>query len=129
WLCLSWKMLFSDNTKNWYFSKENIQPSAVQIRALSCFHPAGFGPGSEFGFRNPLHFFDLLAPIPKSDPNQVRHTLGFGYNTPSHDKNLLHFFGLLPRSGTLTASHNRQVEGSSPSGPTIFLIFIHFLSY
>ena len=86
-----------------------------------------FCPGSEFGSGKPLRFFNLLTPTPKTDPNQVRHTLGFGFFAPPHQKNPLRFFRLLPRFGPLPAPHNRQVEGSSPSGPTILLFFIGFL--
>ena len=86
--------------------------------------PEGFGPGSEFGFGNLLRFFGLLPPTTKTDRTQVRHTLGFGFTGLVHQKNLLPFFRLLPRLGALTSAHNRQVEGSSPSGPTILLIFI-----
>ena len=93
----------------------------------SSLEAAQLGPGSEFGFRNPLHFFALLAPTPKTDPNPVRHTLGFGYNAPGLVDSPLGFFSLLSRFGTLPASHNRQVEGSSPSGPTILLISMGFL--
>ena len=82
--------------------------------------PEGFGPGSEFGFGNLLRFFGLLPPTTKTDRTQVRHTLGFGYSTPPRQKNLLVFIKLHPRFGPLTSPHNRQVEGSSPSGPTIF---------
>jgi len=71
----------------------------------------GFGPGSEFGFKNLLRFFGLLPATPKTDPNKVRHTLGLGYPAPLHPKNPLPFFGLLPRSSALPAPHNRQVEG------------------
>jgi hypothetical protein len=85
-----------------------------------------FGPGSEFGFKNPLAFFNLLRPTPQTDPNSVRHTVGFGYNAPRHQRNLLSFFSLLSKFGTLPASHNRQVEGSSPSGPTILIDFYRF---
>ena len=80
----------------------------------------GFGPGSEFGFKNPLEILRLPTAIPQTDPSQVRHTLGFGYPAPPCQKKLLPFFRLLPRFGPLTSPHNRQVEGSSPSGPTIF---------
>ena len=31
-------------------------------------HPPDLGPGSGFGFRNPLRFFNLLAPTPKNRP-------------------------------------------------------------
>ena len=86
-----------------------------------------FGPGSEFGFKNPLRFFDLVAPTPKTDPSQVRNTLGFGYNARGPQKNALAFFKLVAQFGSLPASHNRQVEGSSPSGPTILLISMGFL--
>ena len=79
-----------------------------------------FGPGSEFGFENPLRFLNFLPPAPQTDPTQVRHTLGFGFPAPLRQKKLLIFFRLLPRFGPLTSPHNRQVEGSSPSGPTIF---------
>jgi len=85
------------------------------------------GRSSEFGFRNPLHFFNLLAPPPQTDPSQVQHTFGFGYNALGLQKNPLRVFNLPTRFGPLTASHNRQVEGSSPSGPTILLILIGFL--
>lgn len=78
------------------------------------------GPGSEFGFENLLHFFNLLAPTLQTDPSQVRPEFGFGSAATCPEKNLLRFFSLLSRFGTLPASHNRQVEGSSPSGPTTF---------
>ena len=78
---------------------------------LSRFCPAKFGLGSEFGFENPLHFFNLLAPTPQIDPAPVRHTLGFGYNAPGLVDSPLVFFSLLARFGSLPASHNRQVEG------------------
>ena len=65
--------------------------------------------------------------MPQTDPNEVRNTLGFGYNGPGLQKNPLRFFRLPPRFGPLRAAHNRQVEGSSPSGPTILLILIGFL--
>jgi hypothetical protein len=39
-----------------------------------------FGKGSEFGFETCLRFFDLLVPIRKIRPYQVRHTFGFEYN-------------------------------------------------
>ena len=86
-----------------------------------------FGPGSEFGFENPLRFFNLLAPTPQTDPTR------FGIRSvsvtmhPASQKNPLPFFSLLSQFGSLPASHNRQVEGSSPSGPTILLISIDFL--
>ena len=80
----------------------------------------GLGPGSEFGFENPLRFLALPPPTPKTDPQPVRHTLGFGYNAPELVDSPLPFLNLLSQFGTLPASHNRQVEGSSPSGPTIF---------
>jgi len=63
----------------------------------------GFGPGSEFGFKNPLHFFGFLLPTPKTDPNQARHTLGFGNPAPLRQKNPLQFFRLQPRLGPLPA--------------------------
>jgi len=87
----------------------------------------GLGVGSEFGFGNYLRFFNLLTPTPQTDPLQVRHTFGLGSLALHHQKNPLLFFRLLPEFCTLTAPHNRQVEGSSPSGPTILLIFIGFL--
>ena len=80
----------------------------------------GFGPGSEFGFQKPLRFFNLLTPIPRTDPNPVQHMLGFGFPALPRQKNLLPFFRLLTRFAPLRAPHNRQVEGSSPSGPTIY---------
>jgi hypothetical protein len=80
-----------------------------------------------FGFENLLLVFDLLPRPLQTDPNPVRHTLGFGYPAQTHQKNTLTFFRLLPRFGPLPAPHNRQVEGSNPSGPTILLIFIGFL--
>jgi hypothetical protein len=82
-----------------------------------------FGPGSEFGFRNPLPIFNLPTPTPQTDPLQVRHTFGLGSLALHHQKNPLLFFRLLPEFCTLTAPHNRQVEGSNPSGPTIFYNF------
>jgi hypothetical protein len=85
------------------------------------------GPGSEFGSQNPLPIFNLLAPTPQTSLNPVRHTFGFGYNAPGLVDSPLPFLNLLSRFGTLPASHNRQVEGSSPSGPTILLIYIDFL--
>ncbi len=78
-----------------------------------------FGPGSEFGFEKPLLFFELLLAAQETDPNPVRDTLGFVFPAPLLQKNPLHFFRLPPRFGSLRAPHNRQVEGSSPSGPTI----------
>lgn len=81
------------------------------------------GPGSEFGFENLLRFFDLLAPTLQTSPLQVRPEFGFGSAATCPEKNLLRFFSLLNRFSSLTASHNRQVEGSSPSGPTIFYNF------
>lgn len=38
-----------------------------------------FGTGSEFGVGSCLRFCNLLTPSPKTDPEQVRHTLGFGF--------------------------------------------------
>ncbi len=72
------------------------------------------GRSSEFGFENPLRFFNLIPPIPQTDPNQVQHTLGFGFSALSRRKNPLHFFCLLPRFGPLRAPHNRQVEDGRP---------------
>jgi hypothetical protein len=73
-----------------------------------------FGPGSEFGFENPLRFFALLAPIPQTDPNAVRHTLDFGLPALPRQKNLLPFFRLPPQFGPLRTAHNRQVEDGRP---------------
>ena len=87
----------------------------------------GFGPGSEFGFKNPLEILRLPTAIPQTDPSQVRHTLGFGLAALPRQINPLFFMQLLPRFSPLPAPHNRQVEGSSPSGPTILLFFIGFL--
>jgi len=87
----------------------------------------GLGPSSEFGFEKPLPFFELLPAIQETATNPVRHTLGFGSHALPRQKNLLPFFALLSRFGPLRAAHNRQVEGSSPSGPTISLILIGFL--
>lgn len=70
-----------------------------------------FGPGSEFGFRNLLRFFALLPPTQQTAPNPVQHTFGFGYNAPGLVDSPLAFFRLESQFGTLTASHNRQVEG------------------
>jgi hypothetical protein len=81
-----------------------------------------FGPGSEFGSEKLLRFFDLLPPNRKTDPKEVRHTLGFGHPALTCQKNPLPFLHLLPGLDPLPAPHNRQVEGSSPSGPTIFYI-------
>lgn len=53
-----------------------------------------FGPGSEFGFRILLRIFNLLIPIPRTDPNPVQHTLGFGFPAPPHQINPLPFLPL-----------------------------------
>jgi hypothetical protein len=73
-----------------------------------------FGPGSEFGLENPLRFFALPTPFPKTPPNKVRHTLGFGYNAAGLVDSPLPFLHLLSQFGSLPASHNRQVEGGRP---------------
>jgi len=74
-----------------------------------------FGPGSEFGFENLLHIFNLPPPTPKTEPTQVRHTLGFGYPAPPRQQNPLPFFRLLPGFRSLPAPHNRQVEAGRPA--------------
>ena len=85
-----------------------------------------------FGFENFLRFFNLLPTTQQIDPSQVRHTFGFGSLVQRHQENLLSIFGLLAYIRTVRTTHNRQVEcgwppRSSPSGPTILLIFIGFL--
>jgi hypothetical protein len=75
-----------------------------------------------FGFEKSLKLFALLPLSPKTDLLQVRHTLGFGFPALPRLENPLPFFRLPPRFRPLPAPHNRQVEGSSPSGPTIFHI-------
>ena len=80
-----------------------------------------------FGFENFLRFFNLLPTTQQIDPSQVRHTFGFGSLVQRHQENLLSIFGLLAYIRTVRTTHNRQVEGSNPSGPTILLIFIDFL--
>jgi hypothetical protein len=72
------------------------------------------GPGSEFGFENPLHFFNLLTPILQVGPEQVRPEFGLGLHADHHQKNALLFFSFLQKFGTLTAPHNRQVEDGRP---------------
>ena len=49
-----------------------------KLEATTILTRGDLGPGSEFGFENHLRFFALLAPIPQTEPNAVRHTLGFG---------------------------------------------------
>ena len=44
------------------------EPGFISTRlAIS---PQGFGAGSEFGFKNPLNFFDLLPPIQQTAPTR-----------------------------------------------------------
>ena len=86
-----------------------------------------FGPGSEFGSENLLLFLNFLPSELVIDPKQVRHTFGFGIHALHCERKLLPFIRLLTNFGPLPAPHNRQVEGSSPSGPTILLIIIGFL--
>jgi hypothetical protein len=76
-----------------------------------------------FGSENTLRFFRLLPPTHETNPTQFRHTLGFGCSAQAHKKIPLPFFRLLPRFGSLTALHNRQVEGSSG----IALTMVHSL--
>ena len=59
--------------------------------------------------------------------NQDRHTFGFVDKAYRRPEKLLTFFHLLSEFFPVRTTHNRQVEGSSPSGPTILLFFIGFL--
>jgi len=70
-----------------------------------------FGPGSEFGFENPLQFFRLPPAGSEIDLIRVLHTLGFGYPGLRCQKNLLFFIQLLSEFGPLPSPHNRQVAG------------------
>ena len=75
----------------------------------------------KFGLGNCLGFFHLLQPTPPTGPPQVRHRVSLGFPALRCKKNSLRFFGLLEQFAAVPPTHNRQVEGSNPSGPTILL--------
>jgi len=70
-----------------------------------------FGPGSEFGFENPMQFFSLPSVGSEIDLARILHTLGFGCSGLHCQKNLLFFIQLPSEFGPLPAPHKQQVAG------------------
>jgi hypothetical protein len=73
----------------------------------------------EVRFQKPVTLLQLTATQLGIATTKVRHKLGFGHPSLSHQKIPLSFFGLLVSFPVEHPTHNRQAEGSSPSGPAI----------
>ena len=80
-----------------------------------------FGSSSEFGFEKLLEILDIVPAGTETDPEQVRDSFVPSCEFGIGQQNPVTFFSLLFQPGSVRAPHNRQVEGSSPSGPTIYL--------
>ena len=74
-------------------------------------------------FRKPVTLLQLAANQLGIAHQQSRHKVGLSHPALPRQKNLLAFFELPPTLSTHPPTHNRTVEGSSPSGPTIFYSF------
>jgi hypothetical protein len=61
--------------------------------------------------------------------NQAQHTLGLSHPVPPHRENSIHSFVLLPDLPLEHPTHNRWVECSSHSGPTIFYSFHRVINF
>jgi hypothetical protein len=108
-----------------YFLYSRDQPSPenhqTTRRTRRTCHPlTQFRKKPEVRFQKPLSLLQLTATRLGIAHPKSRHKLGLSRPALLHQENSLAFFSLLAIFPLDHPTHNRQVEGSSPSGPTIF---------
>jgi hypothetical protein len=82
-----------------------------------------FGPGSKFGFKNPLPLFNLRPPNSVLPHHPARDKFGFGYRALPHQNIPLLFFNFLPNSHVDPPTHNRKVHLSVLTKSLLYALY------